>query len=245
MPQKRPRGYQPHWRPRSATCALLAAVDEVLARFAAQLPLTIRQCWYALVSDGVLVKEERTYKRLAEILGMARRSGRIPWEALRDDTETVAAPIACAGPEEFRAAQRQAAEAFRLDRQAGQPTRLEVWSETAGMVPQLAAVAAPYGIPVYSGSGFNSLTGKRAAAQRAAAGDHRRVHIFVISDWDPSGIHLFSALAQDVTAFAICDASRRWRCLAVGLVQVVCARCRAVRRARAGRRRRPPCGSGH
>lgn len=56
MPEKRPCGYQPLWQPRAATCELLAAVDRVLVRFAAQLPLTIRQAWYALVTDGVLAK---------------------------------------------------------------------------------------------------------------------------------------------------------------------------------------------
>ena len=206
MPDKRPRGYQPQWHPRPGTVELLAAVDQVLARFAAQLPLTIRQAWYALVSDGVMAKEERAYKRLVEVLGMARRSGRIPWEAVRDDTEISTEPAAYASSEDFHEALLAAAGDFRLDRQAGQPVRLETWSETAGMVPQLAAVAGPFGVPVYSGSGFNGLLAKRGAALRAAASGHREVRIFVVSDWDPSGVHLFSALAQDVTAFAAVDA---------------------------------------
>jgi len=164
------------------------------------------QLWCALVSDGVLPKEERAYKRLVEILGMARRSGRIRWEAVRDDTQVDVEPAAFAGPEQFGQALLAAAADFRLDRQAGQPVRLEVWSETAGMVPQLAAVADPYGVPVFSGSGFSGLPAKRATALRAAAGLHRDVRIFVVSDWDPSGVHLFSALAEDVTAFAAVDA---------------------------------------
>ncbi|MGW5678242.1 hypothetical protein ACWEV4_24720 [Streptomyces sp. NPDC003860] len=32
------------------------------------------------------------------------------------------------------------------------------------------------------------------------------MRIFVISDWDQSGVHLFSALAEDVAAFAAIDA---------------------------------------
>ncbi|WP_367140994.1 MULTISPECIES: hypothetical protein [Streptomyces] len=206
MPEKRPRGYQPRWRPRPRTVELLAAVDRVLDRYAAQLPLTIRQVWYSLISDGVLIKEERTYKRLVEVLGMARRSGRIPWEALRDDTEITAVPVAYEGPADFHQTLLEAARGFRLDRQAGQKVRLEVWSETAGMVNQLVTVADPYGVPVYSGSGFNGLPAKRGAALRAAADRQRAVRIFVISDWDQSGVHLFSALAEDVAAFAAVDA---------------------------------------
>ncbi|MFI9081836.1 hypothetical protein ACIGW8_36240 [Streptomyces sioyaensis] len=74
------------------------------------------------------------------------------------------------------------------------------------MVPQLVAVADPYGVPVYSGGGFNGLLAKRGAALRAAADGHRAARVFVVSDWDPSGVHQFSALAEDVTAFAAVDA---------------------------------------
>ena len=129
---KRARGYQPRWRPRLVTVELLAAVDRVLARFAGQLPLTIRQRWYALVSDGVLPKEERTYKRLVEVLGMARRSGRIPWEAVRDDTQIDVEPPAFAGPGEFGQVLLAAAQDFRPDRQAGQPPQPDQWTCRTG-----------------------------------------------------------------------------------------------------------------
>ncbi|MFE6904126.1 hypothetical protein ACFVFJ_46280 [Streptomyces sp. NPDC057717] len=133
MPNRRPRGYQPQWKPRARTCGLLAAVDRVLARYVAQLPLTIRQVWYSLISDSVLVKEERTYKQTVELLGMARRSGRIPWEALRDDTEIRAEPVAYDDPDDFRAGLRRAALDYRLDRQVGQPVRLETAQKGADM----------------------------------------------------------------------------------------------------------------
>ncbi|RSO03382.1 hypothetical protein DMH18_37935 [Streptomyces sp. WAC 06783] len=148
----------------------------MLARYAAHLPLTTRQICYALLSDDGLAKQERTYKRLVELCGMARRSGRIPWNAIRDDTETAAEPVAFTGVVDFQQAQLEAARAYRLDRQAGQPARIELFCETAGMVPQLAAVAEPFGVPCYSGSGYNSLPGKRGAAHRAAEGGHAAVH---------------------------------------------------------------------
>ncbi|MEU7230270.1 hypothetical protein [Streptomyces chrestomyceticus] len=174
----------------------------MLARYAAQPPLTIRQIWYALVSDDVLAKQEHTYKRLVELCGMARRSGRIPWEAIRDDTETATEPPTFTGVTDFHQAQLETARAYRLDRQAGQPARIELFCETAGMAPQLAAVTEPFGVPYYSGSGYNSLPGKRGAARRAAEGGHHAVHIMVISEWGPSDIHLLTALAEDITAFA-------------------------------------------
>ncbi|WP_327122057.1 hypothetical protein OG206_31945 [Streptomyces sp. NBC_01341] len=68
------------------------------------------------------------------------------------------------------------------------------------------AVADPFGAPVGSGSGFNGLPAKRGAVLRAAADGNRAVRVFVVFDSDPSGVHLFSALAEDVTAFAAVDA---------------------------------------
>jgi hypothetical protein len=108
------------------------------------------------------------------VLGMARHCGRIPWEALRDDTAISAEPAAYDdGPGHFHTTLLAAARDLRLDRRTGQQVRLEAWSETAGKVPQLVTVAGPYGVPVYSGSGFNSLPGKRDAALHAPAGGHR------------------------------------------------------------------------
>ncbi|TKA00850.1 hypothetical protein [Actinacidiphila oryziradicis] len=86
------------------------------------------------LSDGVLVKEERTYKRLVEVLGMARHCGRIPCEALRDDTAISAEPAAYDdGPGHFPTTLLAAARDFRLDRRTGQQVRLDWprWGERA------------------------------------------------------------------------------------------------------------------
>jgi hypothetical protein len=202
VPDKRPRGYQPHWRPRAGTLELLAAIEAIVDRYADHLPISIRQIYYAAVSDGVVAKTERGYARIKETIGMARRSGRIPWEVIRDDSGARAVPTAAAGPQAFLEGLRRAVEGYRLDRQTGQPVRLEVWCEAAGMVPQLAALADPYGIPVYSGGGFNSLAGKHDAALRAVT-DARGLCILHVGDLDPSGVHMPLALGEDVAAFAV------------------------------------------
>ncbi|MFI6523173.1 hypothetical protein [Streptomyces uncialis] len=74
--------------------------------------------------------------------GGARLFGRIPWEDLRDGTEVRAEPAAYDGPDDYRAGLRQAALDYRLDRQDGQPVRLEIVCEAAGTVPQPVAGAA-------------------------------------------------------------------------------------------------------
>jgi hypothetical protein len=208
VPDKRLRGYQPGWRPRPRTLELLVAVDAILDRYAGHLPISIRQVYYAAVSDGTLPKTERGYKRLVEVIGMGRRSGRIPWEVIRDDSGARGEqPVAYDSPAAFRAGLLRAARSYRRDRQEDQPVRLELWCEAVGMVQQLADLADPYGVPVYSGGGFDSLPGKRAAALRAAA-DPRGLCILHVGDLDPSGQHLPRALAEDVAAFAAAHSAR-------------------------------------
>ncbi|MFF3788020.1 hypothetical protein [Streptomyces sp. NPDC001933] len=102
MPNKRPRGPQPDWRPKRETVRVLVAVESVLDRYRDHLPVSLRQLFYVLFSDGALAKTERDYKRMCEYVGMARRAGRIDWEAIRDDTQVaVPAPQPSTGPPDF------------------------------------------------------------------------------------------------------------------------------------------------
>lgn len=96
---------------------------------------------------------------------------------------------------------RTAAQEYRRDRQEGQEQVLELWSESARTTAQLARLAHRYGLTVRSGEGFDSLSGKHAAARRAAACGKVLVTLH-LGDLDPSGVHVPRALAEDVAAFA-------------------------------------------
>jgi len=196
----RPRGFA-KWAPDPASTALLTQVSAVLDEYAEHLPLTIRQIFYRLVGAHAYPKTERDYRRLCVKLQRARRAQLIPMEAIRDDGGTVLAPTSYADAEDFLNVVRHSAAQLRLDRTAGQPQRLVVMCEAAGMAPQLERVAAPYGITVISSGGFDSVTGKHALAKELA--DHGRVtEVLHVGDHDPSGAHLFLSLAEDVEAFA-------------------------------------------
>jgi hypothetical protein len=73
--------------------------------------------------------------------------------------------------------------------------------EAAGMVPQLGSVVEDYGLPVISSGGFESVTEKHKLAVELS--DYAEpVEVLHIGDHDPSGAHLFLAMAEDVQAFA-------------------------------------------
>jgi len=196
----RVRGFAP-WRPQKKTVSLLGDIDAVLEEYATYWPLTIRQVFYRLVGTVDYEKTEKAYGRLCETINRARRAGLISFDAFRDDGLTHLLPPQWRGADHFRLSVRETAKQFRLDRQHGQPVRLWLLCEAAGMAPMLSKTAAEYGVPVLSSGGFDSLTAKRDLAEALARVEVAEV--LHIGDHDPSGVHVFSSLAEDVGAMCI------------------------------------------
>ena len=199
----RPKGYA-DWRPQAKTRALLEQVDLVLEEYADHLPLSVRQIFYRLVGAFGYEKTERAYNRLSEHLVRARRARLIPFDYIRDDAIVHALPSWYGSPEDFWNVTIRQARRYRRNRQERQRHHVEFWCEAAGMVPQLAAIADAYSVPVYSASGFASLTAVRHIAERALERDKSTVLLHV-GDYDPSGESIFSTIATDAAAFVEAD----------------------------------------
>lgn len=193
----RPRGLAA-WNPQRKTRRVLDQVREVLSEYADYLPLAIRQIFYRLVGAYDFPKTERGYANLAEMLNRARRSGLIHFDAIRDDGQTELVAQCFDGKPGFWRTVDRAARRYQLDRQAGQLQVLEVWCEAGGMAPQLAAVANPFGIPVYSSGGFDSLTVKHDAAIRFGRRALPTV-VLHVGDYDASGCSVIDSAAEDIT----------------------------------------------
>jgi hypothetical protein len=176
----RVRGFAP-WSPQAATLQLLDQVRGVLDEYEDYLPLTIRRIFYRLVGAHNYEKTEQAYDRLCEHLNRARRARLISFDVIRDDGGVIAAPDDWRSVAQFWATVRGMAEEFTLDHSAGQKVRLVVICEAAGMVPQLARVANPFGVTIMSGGGFDSVTDKHKFAA-ALAGQGRLTIVLHIGD---------------------------------------------------------------
>ena len=82
----------------------------------------------------------------------------------------------------------------------GSPTASNCGAKAAGMVPQLARVAHPYGVTVNSGGGFDSVSVKHEFAKKVLARDCPTI-VLQVGDLDASGISILDSFAADVTAF--------------------------------------------
>jgi hypothetical protein len=199
----RPKGYY-DWKPRRKARELLVQVDAILDEYRDHLPLTVRQIFYRLVGSYGYDKSQKAYKALAENMVLARRARFIPFEAIRDDGVMIYAQRWHNGVEGFWDEVGQQARHYRRDRQLGQPVRIELWAESAGMMPQLDRVAAPYSIPVYSAGGQPSVTANKSIADRIIGRNVPTVMLHV-GDYDPSGESIFRTMSADVAAFVRAD----------------------------------------
>lgn len=197
----RVRGFA-EWSPRQDTMAVIRRVQDILVQYQAQLPLTNRQIFYILVgSEQGYPKTEQAYARLCEYLNRARRARLIDFSAIRDDGTQSRGFPGWESPAGFWSYVRRLSNGYRHDLTDGQPYHVELWVEAGGMVPQAAAVAGDYGIITYSAGGFNGLTDKYETAERLAEQDRPSI-VLHCGDYDPSGLSIIDALAEDVTALA-------------------------------------------
>ena len=68
------------------------------------------------------------------------------------------------------------------------------------MIPMVRDIAHPFGIAVGSCGGFDSTTAKYEMA--VSLGRWPRVEVLHIGDHDPSGVHMFQNVMEDVQALA-------------------------------------------
>ena len=201
---KRPKGFAP-WRPQKKTLVILAQIKTILDEYRAELPLTARQIFYRLVGAYSYPKNENAYERLTNMLVRARRSGRVPFESIRDDGASVLGCTHYEGEEDFYEHLRKLGENWEKNKLTNQGMDVRIYCEAAGMMPQIARVSHRYSVPVYSCSGFDSLTSKYDLTQdvsRAFTYKGRRTVVLHLGDHDPSGESMFSdGLVEDVHAF--------------------------------------------
>ena len=212
----RPRGYIETYRPQAKTQALLDDVIAVLDEYGDHWPLSDRQIFYRLLGPRY-PKTDAFYTRLCEHIANARRGRIIPFEAIRDDGISTMSPEHFTDEDDFFDTISAMARGYKRDKLAHQRVHLEVWCEAAGMIPQLARVASPFSVPVYSCSGFDSLSAKYGLAQRICDIGKPTI-ILHLGDFDPDGESIFNAIAEDVRAFVLCD--RRWATVDVEFVRV-------------------------
>lgn len=166
--------------------------------------LTLRQLYYQFVSRDLIPNTERSYKRLGSIINDARLAGRIDWNHMVDRTRNLKGVQHHDGPEDIMGI---AARAFRLDKWADQPRRVEVWIEKEALVGVLDSVCPGLDIDYFACKGYVSQSEQWRAGRRIGAylQNGQAVTILHLGDHDPSGMDMTRDIYERISEFVITD----------------------------------------
>lgn len=181
--------------------AAVAVVDERYDGTDAS-KLGSREIGYILTRQGFHKSDIKTAEQAIE---RARRAQRIPFEAISDGRTSWDGAWQVADEKEIVKDVRARIREAQLDRQEGQPVRVEVWAEAAAWLARLVPTCAEYGVEVRSGSGSVPVDAVRQTAFRVinaiAAGEQPTV-ILWIGDLDLNGLkNIATPFEMDVRAF--------------------------------------------
>jgi hypothetical protein len=169
------------------TRAEVEALDEALFEIVAQFrPVTVRQVFYQAVNRGLVPKTEtQGYRVVQRRLVALRESGEIPYGYIVDGTRYVHGYTRYEDLDEFSA---YAAGLYRKDYWASADVRVEVWLEKDALKGVLMpTVVRDCGLNLYVTRGFASITYLQEAAEDIE-NDGRPTRVYVLTDFDPSGI---------------------------------------------------------
>lgn len=180
------------WKPGADALRDVARAEQICLDYEAQgYDLTLRQLYYQFVARGWIPNTVRSYKRLGDIVNKGRLAGLLDWDHIVDRTRSLKSVGHWNSPAQIM---RGAANSFRLDKWADQPTRVEVWVEKEALAGVIERVADLNDVPWFSCRGYVSQSELWGASQRIAdymlKGEGQNVVVLHLGDHDPSGIDM-------------------------------------------------------
>jgi hypothetical protein len=193
----------------SAKQPLLRAVQAVIESRREFWPLSDRTIHYALLNDPPLIhaskpkslyrNDKASYRATVDILTRGRTEGRIPFDAIGDETRPVQVWDVHQSVRAFT--RRELAGMFRgywRDLLQSQPNHIELIGEKNTIGPILRPIATEYTIPLTTGRGYCSLAPRHAMAQRFKASGKEKLVLLIVSDFDPEGEDIAHGFARSM-----------------------------------------------
>jgi hypothetical protein len=182
-----------------ATKYQMAAFHEAMVRIVREIsPCTVRQAYYQATVRGVVDKTEAGYDRVQRALVELRRSGRVSYRAITDNTRWQIKPNTSGSVQD---ALEQTAQLYRRTVWADVPAYVECWLEKDALAGVVQPVTAKYDVPLMVARGFSSLSFLHSAGEDIAA-LHKPAYIYHLGDRDPSGVCAGDKIEQTLRKFA-------------------------------------------
>jgi hypothetical protein len=200
--------------------SLIEHANTIITEYdAAGYELTLRQLYYQFVSRDLFpaswadsstgsTNNERSYKKLGDIVSNARLCGLIDWSSITDRTRNIRRRPEWRHPSDIIAA---SARQFHMDLWKGQSSRPEVWVEKDALVDVFSVTCNTHGCSYFSCRGYTSLSEIWSAAQRLGdiIRDGQTAIILHFGDHDPSGIDMTRDVEDRIRLFLTKDLGPR------------------------------------
>ncbi len=185
---------------------LLETINDIIEEYLMEgYKLTLRQLYYQLVSRDIIPNKQSEYAKLSTLLTKGRMGGAVDWAAIEDRNRVPYVPYSVDGVED---AIEDTIDQYRLDRQKGQDTHVELWVEKDALSGVLKRITEKYHIKLVVNKGYSSTSAMYAAYRRFAnkiKNEGKRVVILYLGDHDPSGLDMIRDIHQRTLEFLIGD----------------------------------------
>jgi hypothetical protein len=183
---------------RRRTRSEIAELDEALVEIVETIaPATVRQVFYQAVNHGLVPKNEmKGYRVVQRRLVALRESGAIPYGYIVDGTRYVHGHRRYSDLEQFTT---YAAGLYRKDYWDTAEENVEVWLEKDALKGVLIpTVVDECGLNIHVTRGFASVTYLQEAAEDIER-DDRPTFVYVLTDFDPSGVSIAEKVEEELT----------------------------------------------
>lgn len=161
------------------------AIDIVGEYEADGYDLTLRQLYYQLVARGFIPNNEKSYKRIGNLINDARLAGLIDWFSITDRTRSMHKNNHWDNPAQIiKASIKQ----YAVDTRVTQPNYIEVWVEKEALVDVVGKACKRLDVPFFACRGYVSQSEMWAASRRFAYDKYN--YIIHLGDHDPSGVDM-------------------------------------------------------
>lgn len=190
---------RPIKRYRRSKAEIEALREAIWATTLAHRPLTVRNLFYLMVSQGLIQKTESEYKNVVvRLSGQLREAGEIPFSWITDQTRWMRRGDAYCDLDDML---NQSIRLYRRDLWLDQPYYLEVWCESDSIAGLLYDVTNPWTIPLMACRGFasktflhNSMTEYRHI--------QKPIRLLYFGDYDPSGVAIDKQILEAINKYA-------------------------------------------
>lgn len=178
--------------------AQIQRVNAILEEYAEQgYRLTLRQLYYQLVARDVIPNEVREYQRLSGTCVIGRMNGLIDWNAIEDRLRK---PYLTYAVNSVEQAIEDTIRYYKRNRQKGQPSNIEIWTEKDAVSNILKRVSTVYHIRLMVNRGYTSCSAMYEAYNRVLDSENDTVILYV-GDHDPSGLDMLRDINDRLEEF--------------------------------------------